>query len=108
MEPAERVLESYIDSQGRCPFDEWLQSLKDKKARAIVRTRLGRLRLGNTGECDPVGEGVLELKIHYGPGYRIYFGQAGPKVVILLCGGEKSSQSSDIRTAIEYWRDYKK
>ena len=73
-----------------------------------IRTRIARVRLGNLGNCEPVGGGVLELKIDYGPGYRVYFGQVGTKLVILLCGGDKSSQTEDIRRAIEYWEDYKK
>jgi putative addiction module killer protein len=60
------------------------------------------------GDCEPVGAGVLELKIDYGPGYRVYFGQVGTKLVILLCGGDKSSQPEDIRRAIECWEDYRK
>lgn len=65
------------------------------------------MRLGNLGDCKPVGSGVLELIIDYGPGYRVYLGQVGTKLVILLCGGDKSSQTGDIRKAIEYWEDYK-
>jgi putative addiction module killer protein len=85
-----------------------MDSLRDKRARAKIRTRIGRVRLENLGKCEPVGGGVLELKIDYGPGYRVYFGQVGTKLVILLCGGDKSSQAEDIRRAIEYWEDYKK
>jgi len=64
--------------------------------------------LGKLGNCEPVGAGVLELQIDYGPGYPVYFGQVGTKLVILLCGGDKSSQPEDIRMAIEYWEDYRK
>ena len=64
--------------------------------------------IGKLGNCEPVGAGVLELKVDYGPGYRVYFGQVGTKLVILLCGGDKSSQPEDIRKAIEYWEDYRK
>ena len=84
-----------------------LDSLRDQRARAKIRTRIGRVRLGNFGKCEPVGGGVVELKIDHGPGYRVYFGQVGTKLVILLCGGDKSSQADDIRRAIEYWEDYK-
>ncbi len=83
-------------------------SLRDQRAKARIRTRIARVRLGNLGNYEPVGNGVLELKISYGPGYRVYFGQVGVKLVILLCGGDKSSQAEDIRRAIEYWEDYKK
>jgi putative addiction module killer protein len=81
---------------------------KFQKCLARIRARIARVRLGNLGNCEPVGGGVLELKINYGPGYRVYFGQVGMKLVILLCGGDKSSQAEDIRRAIEYWEDYKK
>jgi putative addiction module killer protein len=108
MEVSEKQVENYQSPDGSCPFEAWLASLRDRRARAIIRTRIGRLRLGNLGNCEPVGAGVLELKIDYGPGYRVYFGQAGTKLVILLCGGDKGSQSEDIRRAIEYWEDYRK
>ena len=108
MEVSEREVEVYVCPDGSSPFNEWLASLQDRRARARVRTRINRVRLGNLGDCAPVGSGVLELKIDYGPGYRIYCGQVGAKLVILLCGGDKSSQSEDIRRAIEYWEDYKK
>ena len=108
MEVSEKQVETYVCPDGRCPFDDWMDSLRDQRARARIRTRIGRVRLGNLGNCEPVGGGVLELKIDYGPGYRVYFGQVGTKVAILLCGGDKSSQSEDIKRAIEYWQDYKK
>ena len=107
MEVSEKQVESYLRSDGTCPFDDWIDSLRDQRARAIIRTRIGRIRLGNLGNCEPVGSGVLELKVNYGPGYRVYFGQVGTKLVILLCGGDKSSQSEDIKRAIDYWEDYK-
>ncbi|HEY3302929.1 MAG TPA: type II toxin-antitoxin system RelE/ParE family toxin [Candidatus Binatia bacterium] len=108
MEVSERQVDSYVRPDGSCPFDDWMDSLRDQRARAKIRARIVRVRLGNLGTCEPVGSGVLELKIDYGPGYRVYFGQVGTKLVILLCGGDKSSQSEDIRKAIEYWEDYKK
>ena len=107
MEVSEKQVENYLRSDGNSPFEDWMDSLRDKRARAKIRTRIARVRLGNFGNCEPVGGGVLELKIDYGPGYRVYFGQVGTKLVILLCGGDKSSQSEDIRRAIEYWEDYK-
>jgi putative addiction module killer protein len=109
MEVSERQVENYERPDGSCPFEEeWLTSLRDQRARAIIRTRIARVRLGNLGNCEPVGAGVLELKIDYGPRYRVYFGQVETKLVILLCGGDKSSQAEDIRMAIEYWEDYRK
>lgn len=108
MEVSAREVENYIRPDGSCPFENWMASLRDQRARARIRTRIGRIRLGNLGNCEPVGSGVSELKIDYGPGYRVYFGQVGMKLVILLCGGDKSSQSEDIKQAIEYWEEYKK
>ena len=108
MEVSGKEVENYLRPDGSCPFEDCLTSLRDQRARAKIRTRVARVRLGNLGNCEPVGAGVLELKIDYGPGYRVYVGQVGMKLVILLCGGDKSSQSEDIRRAIEYWEDYKK
>lgn len=82
--------------------------MKDERAVARVKTRLARVRLGNLGQTESVGEGVRELKIDYGPGYRVYFGQSGTEVVILLCGGDKRTQNENIKTAKNYWADYKK
>ena len=98
----------YQTAKGDEPLSEWLQSLRDKQAQAKVRIRIKRLEAGNFGDCDPVGEGVHELREHIGAGYRVYFGRHGLKVVILLCGGSKKSQASDIKTAKEYWADWKR
>ena len=81
-------------------------SLRDPKARLKIEVRLERVELGNLGDHQSVGEGVFELRIDYGPGYRVYFGQAGRTIVLLLCGGDKSRQQQDIRKAKEYWADY--
>jgi putative addiction module killer protein len=108
MEVSEKEVESYVCPDGSCPFNQWLASLQDQKARSKVHARIARLRLGNLGDYKAAGGGVLELRINYGPGYRVYCGQVGNKLVILLCGGDKSSQSEDISKAIEYWEDYKK
>ena len=80
-------------------FDTWLSSLRDRRAVARIAARLDRLAAGNPGDVEPVGEGVSELRINYGPGYRVYFIQRGPVLVILLCGGDKSTQSKDIKQA---------
>jgi len=103
-----RQLEVYVTSGGKTPFTNWLDSLRDRKARAKIRVQLDRVRLGNLENCKPVGEGVSELRIDYGPGYRVYFGQEGNQFILLLCGGDKSSQRADIRRAQSYWADYKK
>ncbi len=80
-------------------FQKWQKSLRDGRAKAIIAVRLQRLAVGHTGDAEPVGEGVSELRIHYGPGYRIYFKRRGDVVIILLCGGDKSTQTADIKTA---------
>lgn len=80
-------------------FDRWLSGLRDRRAVARIAARLDRLASGNPGDAQPVGEGVSELRIHYGPGYRVYFLQRGPVLIVLLCGGDKSSQEKDITQA---------
>ncbi|MBI5395799.1 MAG: type II toxin-antitoxin system RelE/ParE family toxin [Verrucomicrobia bacterium] len=95
-------------ANGRNPFREWLHALKNDRGRAKIRVRLNRLRLGNFGDCKSVGEGVLELRIACGPGYRVYFGRDGRTLVVLLCGGDKGSQSRDIARAREFWLDYRR
>ncbi len=96
----------YLTENGRNPFRKWLEGLRDRQARAKIRVRLNRIRLGNFGDCKSVGSGVSELRVPYGPGYRVYFGRQGNKVVILLYGGHKKTQSRDIALAQEYWADY--
>jgi len=90
------------------PLTEWLSGLRDKRVQAKLRIRLKRLEAGIFGDCEPVGDGVLELREHLGAGYRIYFGRHGQTVVILLCGGDKKSQAGDIERAKEYWLDWKR
>ncbi len=77
-------------------FDNWLETLRDIRAKARIEARIRRLSLGNPGDVKPVGEGVSEMRIDYGPGYRVYFTQRGPVVIVLLCGGDKASQERDI------------
>lgn len=81
-------------------FAEWLDSLRDIQARARIQARIGRLAIGTPGDVAPVGEGVSELRINYGPGYRVYFKQRGNELIILLAGGDKSSQAKDIMAAL--------
>lgn len=107
MEAQPREVQRYVTPDGKIPFDEWFFTLRDSQAQIIINKRLNRVSLGNLGNYRSVGEGVCELKINYGPGYRIYFGQVGTTIVLLLCGGDKSTQEQDIRQAIEYWTDYR-
>lgn len=87
---------------------DWLLGLKDLKSRAIIRARIERLRLGILGDCKSVGDGVFELRVQFGPGFRVYFGQDGQRVVVLLCGGDKGSQKKDIAKAKLLWGEYEK
>lgn len=80
-------------------FRKWRLTLRDDRARALIASRLDRLAYGHAGDVAPVGDGVSELRIHYGPGYRIYFQKSGKTVVLLLCGGDKSSQAKDVKLA---------
>jgi putative addiction module killer protein len=82
-------------------FDEWLTRLADQTAKAKIASRIERLGLGNPGDVKPVGEGVSEMRVPYGPGYRVYFKKTGRTIVLLLCGGDKSTQQRDIRRAKE-------
>lgn len=89
-------------------FRKWRSRLRDERARAIIASRLDRLAFGNAGDVKPVGRGISELRIDYGPGYRVYFMRRGREIVILLCGGDKSTQAKDIDTAkrlAEEWRE---
>jgi putative addiction module killer protein len=85
-------------------FSQWLSGLKDVQGRAKILIRIRRAGLGNFGECEPVGEGVSEMKIDFGPGYRVYFAQEGRVVYLLLCGGDKSTQKADIKHAKAMWK----
>lgn len=101
-------LEYYVSATGKIPFKEWLERLRDVSVRAKIRVRLDRVRLGNLGNSRTVGEGVRELKIDYGPGYRVYFAREGTRIILLLCGGDKSSQEKDIETAKNYLNDHQR
>ena len=96
----------FIDDNGKCLFDVWLNGLRDSRAKAQILVRINRLRLGNEGLWRAVGNGVRELKVSTGKGYRVYYGWTGKEVVLLLCGGEKSTQDKDIQTALKIWSDY--
>lgn len=92
----------YRAESGKHPFDDWLRSLRDKTAQARILARIRHIEDGNFGDCAPVGEVVLELRIHVGAGYRTYIGRHGSTMVILLCGGDKSTQQRDIERAKDY------
>ena len=102
-----KAIIAYVDRYGNEPFTDWLSGLKDIKGRQKIETRIRRLEAGLYGDCESVGEGVSELRIFYGPGYRVYFGEKNDNLVILLCGGDKSSQNRDIKQAKEFWKDYR-
>ena len=99
-------IEIYETSSGKRPFETWFEDIREIHTRAKVLTRLDRLKLGNFGDCKGVGDGVSELRLHYGPGIRVYYAKIGNKVILLLCGGDKGSQTKDIDKAKEYLKDY--
>ncbi len=101
-------LRQYRTAQGKIVLESWLAALKDVRAAARIAARLERLSAGNFGDCKPVGEGVWELRIDLGPGYRVYYAVIGRVCILLLCGGDKHRQSADIARAMEYLRDYKR
>jgi putative addiction module killer protein len=80
-------------------FRKWRVKLKDERARAAIALRLARLVYGHAGDAEPVGQGISELRIHYGPGYRVYFQRRGSTIIVLLCGGDKSTQAKDIKAS---------
>lgn len=96
----------YQTRDGRSPFEDWVSDLKDTVARARIWARIGRASLGNLGDHRGVGGGVVELRVHVGPGYRVYVGLHGEALIVLLCGGDKSTQDQDIGRAQRYWEDF--
>jgi len=97
----------YVSRGGKDVFDDWLSELADARAQAKIATRINRLAAGNFGDCMPLRHGVCELRIDWGPGYRVYYAMVGKVCVLLLCGGDKRKQSSDIDRALEYLKDYR-
>ena len=97
----------YRSADGRIPFRERLTGVRDRRAKRAVIARLTRLREGNRGDWKTLGAGLFELRIDTGPGYRVYCGQDEPRFVLLLCAGDKRTQTRDIKHAREYWKDYK-
>lgn len=106
MLPMSAVLEEYLDEKGQSPFGRWFDGLEARAAAKVV-VALNRIERGAVSSVEGVGEGVLEFKIDFGPGYRIYFGQDGARLVILLAGGTKSRQGRDIADAKARWSKYK-
>ncbi len=107
MQSTPKNLIDYETTAGVCPIREWLHDL-DRTVRARVEARLKRVALGNFGDVKPEGDGVSELRLYFGSGYRIYFSQHGDELIILLCGGDKGSQAEDVKTAKSYWADFKR
>jgi len=97
----------YVSRAGRDVFDDWLTQLADARAQAKIATRINRLAAGNFGDCKSLRQGLFELRIDSGPGYRVYYAMIGGECVLLLCGGDKRKQSSDIERASEFLKDYK-
>lgn len=107
MEGKEQEVRYYTLKEGVCPYLKWFDKLRDQRAQQRIDARLARVRNGLFGDAKSVGGGVSELRIDYGPGYRLYYGRDGDQIVILLCGGDKSTQDADIAKAREYWTEYK-
>jgi len=104
----EREIKKLVLQNGLVPFDEWFDSLRDARMQAAVDARLARIRAGNIGDAKSVGGGVSELRINFGPGLRVYYGLRGRQIVVLLGGGDKGSQSRDIRRVQQHWQQYLK
>lgn len=106
MEATPKDLFIFETDDGHAPFTEWMNSIEGNPVYDRVMHRLDRLELGNFGEHRSVGEGVVELKIAFGPGYRVYLGQDGTEIIVLLVGGDKTNQTADIKMAKKYWKHY--
>lgn len=97
----------YVSRAGKDVFDDWLTQLADARAQAKIATRISRLAAENFGDCKSLRQGLFELRIDWGPGYRVYYAMIGRESVLLLCGGDKRKQSADVERALEYLKDYK-
>lgn len=102
----QKEIRIYKTEDGKYPFLNWIDSLKDKKTESIIWLRLERVSLVNFGDCKFIGDGIFELRVDFGPGYRVYFGNDGNQLVIILSGGDKDRQNNDIQKAKRYWQDY--
>lgn len=101
-------IQTYLTETGDEPYVEWLSTLSDRQARARVVVRVGRMASGNLGDVKPVGDGVWEARIDHGPGYRLYYAQAGKRMILLLIGGDKRKQQTDIELAQSFWVDWQR
>lgn len=101
-------VQDYVTQEGKDPFKDWIASLADRMARARLLARVQRMAAGNFGDCKPLDGGVWELRIDHGPGYRVYYARAESRLVLLLIGGDKRKQQTDIATAIDYWQDWQR
>lgn len=97
----------YLARDGRDPIQDWLDRIDDVRTRVAILRRIDRLARGNAGDCRFCGAGVWELRIDVGPGYRVYYAKAGSGIALLLAGGPKRTQQTDIRTAVARWKDYR-
>jgi putative addiction module killer protein len=100
-------IREYQTAEGKTPLTEWLGGLRDGPTRSRIVARLDRLKAGLLGDWKSVGNGLCELRIDHGPGYRVYYAQESKTLILLFCGGDKSTQAKDIETAHAYWKDYK-
>ena len=108
MEIVPKTIDYYYTQDAKCSYKEWFSSLKDEKIQQAIDARLTRVRRGLLGDYNWVGQGVWELRFDIGPGYRIYFGQLGNTIILLLCGGHKKTQNQDIQKAQTYWSNYRR
>lgn len=102
------VIFEYATPSGKRPFLDWMHSLADARGKARIYARINRALDGNLGDHKSLGDGLFEMRVDHGPGYRVYFGRDGDTVVVLLCGGDKSRQAKDIETARGYWAEYRR
>lgn len=101
-----KEIELYGSEDGKVPFNVWIESITSPKTQQVIDARITRIRLGLMGDVNDVGDGVHEFRIDFGPGYRIYFANTGLTLILLLCGGDKSTQKKDIKQAKTFWADY--
>jgi len=107
MDIESKKLEVYRTQDGKQPYAIWFDKLRDARAQALITKRIARLCLGNPGDCKALKDDIYELRIHYGPGLRVYFAQEGERIILLLAGGDKSTQKQDIQKAKEAYNDFK-